>query len=510
MWLGLILTLALALGLARILAGAQEKEIIENWKAYRCMPQVMMTTGMFKPRDDPRSSFEYTADNFSFCSSELAKSALNVALKPVFDIFYQLTSSATQSIGFTMNLRTLASNLFNGLNRMFDVFNRRFNLTLSELHKGFIKQYNAIQKANSIANAAVFAGISFIQSIMNFIKFMVIIVIVIAVILVVLAILFFWMLAPVTPLILATLVTAAAFGGSVGGMADSFCFAQSTAIILKNGSSKPISEITIGDILLNGSKVTSVMKFESDVNTDMRNLDGIHVSGSHIVYHNNNAIFVKEHKLNEKIVCSEKYLYCLNTSDNKIPVLGLTSNWTFADWEELDQGDMGEWAIFVNDILNSESKSKINLDKNVVDSESGVGQSSQILCKGNDLTKDVYKNITEVDIGDIIKDGLGWTKVVGTVVIEGSESLEIGSVNGIVGSCCNWFYTGTKWARACDMEKWQKLVPVPILYSLFTESGSFTINNTILRDFSEVGLDKIDTTYNFTLSRLSIKYSTNK
>jgi hypothetical protein len=510
MWLGLILTLALGFGLARLLVSVQFKEIIDNWKSYRCLPQVMVMAGIFKPSDDPRSSFDYTSDNFSFCSSELAKAALSVALKPVFDIFYQLTSSATQSIGFTMNLRTLASNLFSGINRMFDVFNRRFNLTLHELHKGFIKQYSAIQKANSIANAAVFAGISFIQSIMNFIKFMVTIVIVIAVILVVLAILFFWMLAPVTPLILATLVTAGAFGGSVGNMAESFCFSPSTQIILENGRKKPISEIKIGDVLLNGSEVTSIMKFGSDKNTDLRNLDGIHVSGSHIVYDNNKAIFVKEHKLNIEISCSEKYLYCLNTSDHKIPVLGLTGVRVFADWEELDKQDMGEWATFVNSLLNSDDAELTNLNTVVLESESGVDQSTPILYKCGEFNVPAYKTINEIAIGDIIKDGSKWTKVIGTVCIAGSECLETGSIDGFIGSSSNWVYAGTKWIRAVDMEGWKPVSPVSKLYSLFTESGSFTINKTQVRDFSEVGLQNISSTYNFTLSRLLNKYSSHK
>jgi hypothetical protein len=294
MWLGLILTLTLTFGLVRIMTSLQFKEISENWKNYRCIPHVMFTAGMFKPSDDPRSSFEYTSDNFSFCSSELAKIALNIALKPVFDIFFQLTNSATQSIGFAMNLRTLASNMFRGLNSVFEIFNRRFGLTLHEIHKSFIKQYNAIQRANSIAISSVFAGMSYIQGIMNFIKLMVIIVISILVILIVIAILFFFLLAPVTPLILAAIVSAGAFGGAVGGMASSFCFAPNTFLVLENGDKKLITDINVGDTLLNGSKVTAFMKFKAESNTDLRIIDGISVSGSHIVYDNSGVSLVKD------------------------------------------------------------------------------------------------------------------------------------------------------------------------------------------------------------------------
>ena len=494
MWLGIIITLALGFGLAKVLTDLQSKEIINNWKTYRCLPQVMLMAGIFKPSDDPRSTFEYTADNFSFCSSEFAKNALNLALKPVFDVFYQMMNTATQSIGFTMNLRTLASNMFNGLNRMFDVFNRRFGLTLNELQKGFIKQYHAIQKASTIANAAVFAGISFIQSIMNFIKLMVTIVIVITVILIVIAILFFWILAPITPLILSALIVAGAFGGAVGSMADSFCFAGSTQLVLKDGTLKSIDKIQIGDVLLNGSVVTATMKFESCSENDLRLLDGINVSGSHIVY-DSQPLFVKDHKLNEQIICTEKRLYCLNTSDHKIPVKGDSKIWYFADWEELDTGSMSDWVLFVNSMLNDSTET--NLDDIITESESGFDSSVLILCENGEL-----KNISDISIGTRIKDGLGWTKVIGTVTIDGLECMRVGSFNGIIGSCSNWVFSQGKWIRAVDLEKWTHHSPSPTLYTLFTESGSFSINDTNVRDFSEVGLHKINSTYNFTISRL--------
>jgi len=496
MWLAILLTLTFGFGLARILVGLQLKEIVDNWKNYRCDPQVMMMAGMFKPNDDPRSSFDFTSDNFNFCSTELAKAALNTALKPVYDVFFQLTHSATQSIGFTMNLRTLASNLFNGLNRLFDIFNRRFNLTLHELHKSFIKQFNAIQKAHAIANASVYAGISLIQGIMNFIKFMVTIVISILVILVVITILFFWLLAPVTPLILASIVTAASFGGAVGGMADSFCFEPSTPIILTNGTTKPICEIKIGDVLLNGSTVTSLMKFAADSHTIMRNLDGIHVSSSHIVYDLDKAVFVKDHYLSKEIICAEKLLYCLNTSDHTIPVKGSSRIWNFADWEELDCENMDDWDSFIHEFLNPGTKYSES-DKTILESEAGFSKETLILCKSG-----LEKQIDEIVIGDIVQDGLGWTKVVGLVTVEGSCAVETGTTFGFTGSCANWIYVENTWKRASSIKEWSEMAPVNTLYSLFTESGTFTINNINIRDFSEIGLHNINSTYDFTLSRL--------
>ena len=372
MWGFIILSIVLALGVARIITGFEAQSVMSQWAKYRCKPNIMAFASMFKPRDDPRSDAQFTSDNFNFCTAEIAKSVLEIALKPVLDVVLKMIESAISSIGYVMNLRSLSSNLFHGLERMFDVFGRRFNMTMHEFHKTFLKQISAMQKANAIATASVFAGLSMIKAIMNAFELMIIVCLVILVILVVLVIFLFFLLAPTIPLIIIVLaiIGATAYAGSTGGMGEAFCFHPDTLIKLEDGTSKPISEITLDTKLADGSTVFSTMKFKTETDTELYEFDGVIVSGSHIVYMNGQAKFVKELDNAKRFV--EKMpseIYCLNTSSHRIPVVGLTKSYEFADWEELDGDEMDDWSELVYYILNNNTKRTQKVNNDIIKSE---------------------------------------------------------------------------------------------------------------------------------------------
>ena len=486
MWELIIVSLALGLGLARIMVQFNVKEISANWKDYRCMPHVMMTANLFKPPKDPRSDGEFTFDNFNFCSSEIAKSALTVVLKPLFDIFYKMVQSAIQTIGFTMNLRSLAANLFHGLNSIFDIFFRRFNLTIHELRKTFILQMDSIKKANGIALGSLYSGMAVVQSIMNFFQLMMTIAIAILVILVVIFIFLFFVLAPFTPLIMTTIgiVAAGGMAGAVGGMASTFgCFAPETQIVLADGSQKPISGAAVGDILTDGSVVTAVLEFAN--NEPLYDVSGVFVTGGHIVYKDGVPGLVRDSGASLSVVERDRVI-CLNTSSHKIVIGGLV----FGDWEELDDGHMGEWDAFVRSFLGSPAHSP---DADVCESESGVNPDVHIEVKDKGLVA-----IGEVKIGDYVADLDGWTKVIGLAFIDGSEVATF----GLFCSGASWCKDNGHWVRVAESSIWSPGPPVPRLVSLFTESGSFKVMGTVLRDFSDVGLSNIEQSYEFTLSRL--------
>jgi len=453
----------------------------------------MLLAGEFKNKEDPRTSFAFTTDNFEFCASELAKDALNVALKPVMDVFYQMSNAAIQSIGFTMNLRTLGANLFNGLNRMFDVFTRRFNLTFHELHLSFLKQFSAIQKANAIAIGSVYSGLSVIRGIMNAFQLMITVVISILIILIVLVIFLFFILAPVLPLIIVAIsvIAATASAGAVGGMADTFCFSPETLISTDKGG-VPIKNIKVGDILVDGSSVTATMNFINN-GAALFLVDGIIVSGSHIIYLDGKPQFVKDYKDAVPFSGSTSYLYCLNTSSKKIPILGYNKTVIFADWEELDDDWMTEWDEFVQMFLNGIYKKS---DNEVSNSESGFSKDACALSLFGPVS------IESLKCGTLVFDGTEWTEVIGLVSIDGSESSYFGKLESSCLSGATWINESGLWIRANESSRWVKEPPVTKLYNVFTKTGKLQIDNFTVRDFSDIGLDKINTSYSFTLSRL--------
>jgi hypothetical protein len=471
-------------------------EIIKNWKSYRCDPQVMVLAGMFKNKDDPRSDFQFTSDNFEFCASEIAKNALNVVLKPVLDVFYQMSNASLQSIGFTMNLRTLGANLFNGLNRMFEIFTRRFNLTFHELHMSFVKQFAAINKANAIAIASVYSGISVIRAIMNAFQLMIVVSISILVIMVVLVIFMFFIFAPVIPLILVAIsvISATASAGAVGGMGSAFCFSKDTLILL-NGKITSIDKVLVGDILEDGSTVTATMKFSADESVELYDIDGVIVSGSHIIYKNGLPVFVKDYEGAVKYNSYLTELYCLNTSLHKIPVSVKNGTYVFADWEELDDTSMEDWDVLIRKLLNNDDIVHRS-NKKAYESESGFAKETLV------YTQNGANMIRSLVIGDIVSDGTDWTEIIGIVRLAGSETQTMGKIKGLRLSGASWVNESGIWIRACESVHWEDSAPVKDLISVFTKSGKLVVNDIVARDFSDIGLEKIEKTYDFTFSRL--------
>ena len=496
MFLFIIISLVLFGGFARLLVFLNNADIIKNWKENRCKLHVMVFASLFKEKNDPRSSSEFASNNFSFCSSEIAKDVLKVALKPIQSIFSTMMNACVQSMGLTLNLRTLAAHLFAGINRIIDIFVRRFNLIIHEIAKNFRLQLNAFSKAHAIANAAVYTGISMVKALQNFWEFIIIVCISILVILIVMMIFLWFVLAPVIPMILSAVavigVTASA--GAVGGMASAFCFHPDTPVIMKDETIKLMRDIRIGDELIDNSKVTAVMEFNTPCH--LYNIDGVLVSGSHIFYNNGLPIFVKDAGFQQtKEIYSQ--VYCLNTTSHKIHTLGNKGPLVFADWEELDDEDMVSWDKYVQETLNA----SYNVDNSeYIFNESGFYGSTPLVTKRGNIT------IDNIRPGDNIKDKDGWTSVKGIVKLESSEGQ--GSFNDIHGSGANWMLSiSGKWIRAYESVDW-KCSPAQNLYNIFTDSGSFMVGSTIFRDFSDIGLDKIDDTYDNTINTLTKKTPT--
>jgi hypothetical protein len=211
-------------------------------------------------------------------------------------------------------------------------------------------------------------------------------------------------------------------------------------------------------------------------------------------------IFVKDYK--DAVPCEEKVseLYCLNTTSHKITVLSGNGPLEFADWEELGDDSMLSWDEYVRNFLNNAS-SKVAVKNSVLESESGFDISSLVTTKTG--TIEIYK----VGLGDIIFDGEDWTKIVGSVYIDGDHTEIMGRINSCKLSGASWIYENKKWIRASESKQWKVEVPVKRLISLFTESGKFMVDGVVVRDFSDVGIHNINKTYDFTLSRLLQKCS---
>lgn len=476
-------------------ASMNVEEIMANWSKYKSDPFYMFAAPMFKPHDDPRSRLQFATDNFQDVVSEMITKVFAVMLQPMFQIFKLFMDALTQSLSGLFNIKALLDNMWKKWNQMTDIFQRRFNGVFHNFRVTFTKIFNAMEKSYAIAIASVNAGVSTIHSMTSFLDLVIKIIITILVILVVMIILLFFVLAPFIPLVLSTIgiIAATAMGGAVGGMAGAFCFTGDALIHTANGPIR-IDKIKVGQRLNATNKVTGVLQFKSDT-YDLYYLDGIAVTGSHIVYHNATPIHVKNHPNATLLPKSNEKLYCLITSEHIIPIVGTLEMYMFADWEELDTlEELQSWYSHVYQTLNGTPT-----DEKVLES---VLESEAAVAKGT-LVSTLYGPtcIESVRPGDTILAGDGTpTTVLGVVHLDPSSVVSVTQYGNSFISTGSWVETEGVWKH-----------PVPTAisvnstwYSLFTDKGTYRIETSMgtvnLRDFSDIGKDSLEQTYDMVLS----------
>ena len=107
------------------------------------------------------------------------------------------------------------------------------------------------------------------------------------------------------------------------------CFAPETEVQLKNGTTRQMKNLELGDVLINGSIVEATMKIKNQSDPYYK-IGDIHVTGSHYVKDGNVYKQVRNFSKAEPTNKVDKVVCCLVTNDHKIPV----GNFTFWDWED--------------------------------------------------------------------------------------------------------------------------------------------------------------------------------
>ena len=108
------------------------------------------------------------------------------------------------------------------------------------------------------------------------------------------------------------------------------CFDEDTLIPTINGDIK-IKDIQPGTILKDGNTITATLKLDAK-QQNMYKLNGLIVSGSHLVVHNNKIIYIHEHPDSIKIESYDKpYIYCVSTKFKTICL----NNTILLDWDDL-------------------------------------------------------------------------------------------------------------------------------------------------------------------------------
>jgi hypothetical protein len=504
MWPFIGLTVALFLGLAFTTAWFKRDEVKGNWSKYKDDLLFMFAAPLFKPDDDPRSPVQFATDNFSDVMSDKITQLFAIFLQPVFQIFKLFTDALNQTLGGLFNIRALMSNMWNKWNEVFGLFMRRFNGVFHHLRQTFVKLTTSFERLYGIAISSVYSALSLINTITSFMDLMIIVAIAILVILIAILIFLFLFMWPLIPVILLAIgvIAAAGFGGAMGGMSEAFCFAKDTRIAM-NGSTIPIQEVKIGDVLRTGASVLGIMAFDAD-NYDLWNLYGVQVSGTHIVYDSEHVPqHVRDHPEATPLPKQKLSVYCLITSDQRIPIVSDKGIVIFADWEELStDDDLHAWHRHVWSTLNPDTNYTPPTTANLA-SEAVLSGSTHIWTPlGRAEIRGIHPGATVLDAQGKPTRVLGVVKVDPSVV---KQAYQIGPDAFISQGC---------WIRLEGESMWSQLQAASEppssndgWYSLFTESGAYRLCENMMkqydvRDFSDVGRDKIHETYNWVLESL--------
>jgi hypothetical protein len=483
------ITVLLLFGVGLVFAQTDRQEVMAHWDKRRCDLTVILASNLYKPVNDPRSSTKFATENLKFCTNKIIEEVFTVALNPFLALVGEQLKFTKTLQEVMANIKGMIAKFFSSFSKILGGIYQRFIAIGFNFRKTFIMFMTAMNRAFGIAIASVFSGMSVLITIQNLVDAVIKIILIVMGILMGLVLILFLAFFPVIPVILTTIsvmvagTAAFAAAGAAGGMKGVFCFAPKTQIQTVRGTI-PIDEVKLGDILSDGGKVEGILQ-ANGTGTTIYSLEGIFVSGDHLVYYEPLAkwILVKEHPNAKKQIKQEPLLICLNTSTREIPIQGLR----FRDWEELPDELQTAWNALVADMIGSESKTSV--DQYPLFSGAWFVQTPS----GKVALHDIQMGTKVLDIDD------SWTRVCGIYL--GTE--EVNATNPFWHTDSIWWNQKNSWTQIPQQEK---RIHSQKGFHLVTGSGTFRIFSLSeekgVRDFTEVGQARIAETYDWMKQRL--------
>jgi len=464
------------------------KPIKENWTKERCNPSVMPFAGLINAPPGA-SKFDYTSENFNGCLNSILKSIINRVFAPIYYVMNVFTSFFKVTIDSLQHIRKIFDTMRTSLSSTSnEIYGRSMNVTVPVIQL-FINIKDMLSKTQGVMSTALFSVFGGYLGLKSVIAWSVDLTI--SIIMSIVAFIIFLWVVPFTWGVAASLTTVTipliALLGVVASKTNRIlksspsrglpkkprCFDENTVVTLHDDSSKFIKNLKVGEILIDGSKITGIMKSSTEDHT-FYYLNGITVTGTHRVYHKDMGwILVKEHP--DSIFIKnyfKKTMYCVGTSSKLL----LLDDIIFGDWDELDNNNIVELYANTRHVL-PDYFMREHIHKYL---DGGFIDGTEIELKNGTLVK-----IENVKINDILKNGekvLTTVKLdakdlvgvyeyhIGTKVIKGGPNLEIMDENlGTIDT--------TK-------IKGKKIKTTSRIYNLVTDTETFYVNGIRFCDYN--------------------------
>jgi len=268
--------------------------IKKNWTEERCNPAVIPFAGIINA--PPGSNkFKYTAENFNGCLNTILANTSAYAFSPIYYLLHVFTLLFNTLVAAIDAARGIIDNIRNSMASVgSDVYGRASNVTIPIIQL-LITIKDMVSKTTGVLVAGLFSLFGGYFTLKSSIGAVIEITIYIMIALVAF-IVFLWLVpftwgiaALLTPLA-GTIIGLLTYtvieskrilkvSPSQGVPGKPRCFDENTIITLYDNKIKYIKELNIGDRLLDGSKITGIMKSSTDAHS-FYNLNGIIVTGT--------------------------------------------------------------------------------------------------------------------------------------------------------------------------------------------------------------------------------------
>ena len=522
----LALTIGLFIGLGATVAAAFRTDIRRNWSTRRCEPGVVPIAGLFKPPTDTRSAADFAKDNWRYCQKEYVQRAVALAAEAPKG----LAEAEEAVVGVVEDLTDKIADAFVGMWRFcyeaYSSFLDNMKGAAKLFHNFLINLHSVVGRLQAAALSIIYGLIAVIVSFLNTVQVVLIVAIVIIGILIALQIILFFLLLPISGLIItvtaivsvAVVVIATAITAAM--VAEMFqtegCFVAGTPVLLVDGTTRPIEAVAVDDVLVDGGRVTAVHKFLTT--EGMYEVDGIQVSGNHLMVEPSGSLApVAESSVATPVehrswffglpAGGAREIWCLTTTTRRIHCVGRSGvAHVFADWEEIPSHDtkaLQAWEGAVHDMLNGTRGGP----QPHMTSEAALGPDC-LVCVVDWTGRRVWRPVSTIDIGTRIVTNLNGDVTTVTGVVElapdevfsavnlpsgehGRQTVSVGcwvlGGNAVGTEAAVWdhpFRARPAAGAAATAGPWRHI---------YTRSGELMLSGGWrLRDASDVGLDRVD------------------
>lgn len=468
-------------------AKINSENIKRNWPTERCKPSVIPFAGFINTPDNMSFS-DFTSQNFTFCTQNILSNITGEMLAPLTFVVTLLNSNVNIVKENINNARNMVDNVrVNMENITKDIMGRLVNIMIP-IQQVVISVKDIFGKVQGTLLASVFAFLGAYFSLKSLLGVMVTVIVKTLIALIALTIVlwanpFAWGLAG-TYTVFASLTTVATaivlfFMVNILKVHPSItipkvkCYDKNTTVVMNNREKKRIIDVQVGDILFNNNEVTAKIQVETKGST-MYNLNGVIVSNSHMVKHNNTWVLVSDHPQSIKLTdYNQPFLYCLNTTNKQIVI----NDTCFTDWDE----------IFDKSLLQIHNNRFCTITDNYDIHkflDGGFHGNTPI-----NLYDGTIKNIKDIIVDDVLSNG---EVIYGVVEINGNnteqfiyhidKTIIVGGPNLIFKDNKSNKLTST--LEMTNTFKNNMHFKEDKLYHLLTSTNSFTVNNIKFNDYN--------------------------